>query len=1042
MTTALITGERGTSGDLEIPDNCHTASDARSLDLLADAVLARVEQRLLIQRWPGATYRVQFNQDFTFKDATDLVSYWHKLGITDLYTSPYLKADVGSRHGYDIVDHSQLNPELGMEADFLAFVAALRAHDMGHIHDFVPNHMGISGNENGWFQDVLENGPSSRYAAYFDIDWHPLKTDLEFKVLLPVLGSQFGRALENQELRLEFRDGAFWLQYFNRRFPIAPRSYDLILRHRLDELGSNREVADAHLLEFHSILTAISHLPERHEVSVEKREERAREKEIIKRRIQRLCDESPDIRQFVCGNIERFNGQRGDPRSFDLLDQLLQQQAYRLSLWRVAADEINYRRFFDVNELAAICMERAEVFESTHRLIMQLLDDGKVDGLRIDHADGLFDPTAYLWQLQEQRYLQLCRQEFVAESGTAAGCLWSDLKLTLRQRFVHLRECEPRSLVLRPQYLVVEKILGQSESLPDDWPVDGSTGYEFLNLLNGLFVDSHKARELEAACAKFVGCKQDFRELIYDAKRLILKVSMSSELHVLGHQLDRISEGNRWTRDFTRQLLIQALREVIACFPVYRTYTVARQVRERDRQYIEAAIQDAKLRNPAVSGEVFDFIRSVLLHDAPEGTGAEEWTRRTEFVGRFQQFTGPMMAKAVEDTAFYRFHRLISLNEVGGDPERVGVSVEDFHESNVDRKRRHPRGMLTTSTHDTKRSEDVRARINVLSEIPSEWKNTALRWARLNRKLKTKLGGELVPSRNDEYLLYQTLVGAWPLVSPTTEELREFVRRIQVYMLKAVREAKLYSSWIAPNEGYEQALRKFIATILLTDSRNSFRRDLEAFVQRIIPFGLWNSLSQTLLKLTSPGIPDIYQGTELWDFSLVDPDNRRPVNYALRQQLLEGLRCTPDEACPDGNAFARRLLTTARDGRIKLFAIARTLHAVRNRAALFQQGDYLPLEVLGSRRDHICAFARIWKGQWSITVVPRLFVSLLEDGNEGPLGLRTWRDTRVVLPKELGPSRVRQVFTDAFVGGGTPNGDLLVADLLSDFPIALLLNEP
>lgn len=1027
---------------LEAQPHDLTADDS-GLNGIIDTVLARVFRHLESRRGPGATYRVQFNRDFTFNDALELVSYWNELGITDCYTSPYLKPNPGSRHGYDIVDHSQLNPELGSTDDFRALVAGLRQYGMGHIQDFVPNHMGIAGNENVWFQDVLENGPASRFANYFDIDWHPLKTDLACKILLPVLGSQFGRALEDQELRLAFRDGAFHLHYYDRCFPIAPRSFDLILRHRLDDVVGQSSLSEPHRLEFHSILTAISHLPLRHETSLEKREERAREKEIIKRRLQRLCDESPEILQFITENVGIFNGQRGVPRSFDLLDQLLQEQAYRLALWRVAADEINYRRFFDVNELAAICMERPEVFDATHQLVLRLLDEGLVDGLRIDHADGLFDPTSYLWKLQERRFLQLCRTEFdrVSDATDCEMISWNDVETSLSQLFSDSRHSQSESPILRSLYLVVEKILERTEELPDDWPVHGTTGYEFLNCVNGLFVDGSKVRELDAAYTKFIGRKLDFDEMVYEAKRLILKVSMSSELHVLGHQLDRISEGNRWTRDFTRHGLIQALREVIACFPVYRTYTVARQVLDRDHGYIERAIQNAKLRNPAVSSEVFDFIRSVLLHDAPEGISAEEWQERKEFVGRFQQFTGPMMAKSVEDTAYYRFHRLVSLNEVGGDPKRVGVSIREFHQQNIERLRRHPNGLLATSTHDTKRSEDVRARINVLSEIPIEWKRAVLRWAKCNRKVKRSLGEVAMPSKDDEYLLYQTLVGAWPLTPPAGNQLSAFKGRIQEYMLKAVREAKQVSSWIAPNEGYEKNLLTFIDTILREDSRNSFLQDFQAFVQKLIPVGLWNSLSQTLLKLTSPGVPDIYQGTELWDFSLVDPDNRREVDYVTRRRLLNCLQDIPEENCQQGREAVRQLVSNALDGRIKLFTIARTLRTRGMLRDLFEHGDYLPLQVRGQWKDHVCAFARHLGSRWSITVAPCLVASLLGDGGGAPTGVGLWRDTRLVIPQQLAHSRIRNVFTGVPVAGRTPEGELFLGDLLADFPTALVISE-
>lgn len=1025
------------------PQAERVALESSGLGTIIETILSRLMHRLESRRWPGATYRVQFNQDFRFLDAAGLVPYWHELGITDCYASPYLKASEGSRHGYDIVDHSRLNPELGSAEDYQAFVAELRQRGMGHILDFVPNHMGIASNENAWFQDVLENGPSSRYANYFDIDWHPLKSDLDCKVLLPVLGSQFGRALEDQELRLAFCQGAFYIHYYDRRFPIAPRSFELILRHRLDQLVTRASLDQARLVELQSILTAISHLPTRSEIAADRREERDREKEVIKRRLHRLCDECPAILEFIEENVAIFNGLRGVPGSFDLLDQLLQQQAYRLSLWRVAADEINYRRFFDVNELAAICMERSDVFDDAHQLVLRLFEEGLVDGLRIDHADGLYDPNRYLWQLQEKRLLQLARSEFEMPGG-ASGEIpfeWNVVQDALKDQFAEARKSSTPSLILRSLYLLVEKILERTEKLPGDWPVHGTTGYEFLNCVNGLFVDGAQVRELDAVYIKAIGRNLDFDEMVYDAKRLILKVSMSSELHVLGHQLDRISEGNRWTRDFTRLGLIQALREVIACFPVYRTYTVERRILSRDRDYIEQAIESAKQRNPAVSCEVFDFIQSVLLHDAPAGTTVEEWDERKRFVGRFQQFTGPMMAKSVEDTAFYRFHRLISLNEVGGDPRRVGVSVDEFHQQNLERHKHRPLGMLTTSTHDTKRSEDVRARINVLSEIPREWKDTVSRWTRWNRKAKGKVAGTSAPSSNDEYLLYQILVGVWPLTPPELDERLSLISRIQAYMVKAVREAKEVSSWIAPNVEYEAALCQFIEAILRKDSPHPFRNDFESFVDKISPIGLWNSLSQTLLKLTSPGVPDIYQGTELWDFSLVDPDNRRSVNFDLRRQFLNSVRCSHESGDKDASGIANRLVINARDGRIKLFTIAKTLDERRRRSELFERGDYLPLQILGHGRDRACAFARVWKDQWSITVVPRLIVPLLTNWDAPPTGNTCWRDTRIVIPSRLAPSRMRNIFTGCPVATRTPEAHLFVADALPDFPISLIVNE-
>ena len=1007
-----------------------------------ESIITAVHQQVLNRRWPSATYRIQFHRDFTFRDAQKLADYWQRLGISDCYASPYFKATAGSSHGYDVVDHGTFNPELGTHADFDAFVETLHARRIGHILDFVPNHMGIASNENTWFQDVLENGPGSPFARFFDIDWTPLKSDLQNKVLLPVLGQQFGQALEDQQLVLDFRDGTFFLRYYQRTFPIAPASYELILRHRVRDLEAILGSEDSQLLEYHSILTAISHLPPRTESNPDRREERLREKEVIKRRIQRLCLECVTIRDFIVENVRLFNGQRGVTRSFDLLDDLLQQQVYRLSFWRVAADEINYRRFFDVNELAAICMERPEVFEKTHALIWRLFEANQVDGIRIDHADGLYDPTAYLWQLQERRFLQLCQQEWERQNRAATAGhdnSWNDIEPEFRQAFAQLRLAEPNSPLLKPLFLVVEKILERTERLPDDWPLHGTTGYEFLNELNGLFVDGSKAKEMDAVYTKFIGHRENFRELTYEAKRLILKVSMSSELHVLGNKLDRISERSRWTRDFTLHGLIQALREVISCFPIYRTYTTGVTVLERDRDYIEHAVAEAKHRNPAASEETFDFIRSILLHNEIETVDADERQLRQEFVGRFQQFTGPMMAKAVEDTAFYRFNRLASLNEVGGDPERYGVDVQEFHDRNRHRQTQYPHGLLATSTHDTKRSEDVRARINVLSEIPSEWKTNVLRWARLNRKHKVKVEGELAPSRNDEYLLYQTLVCAWPLISPSGIGLSTFVVRIQEYMRKAVREAKVFTSWIAPNQRYEQALDTFIEAILVNDDESSFGTEFETFTRKITRAGFWNSLSQTLIKLTSPGVPDIYQGTELWNFCLVDPDNRRSVDFESRKAILMQLSDCLSEGVIPQVELVRQLMATPEDSRIKLFLTWQTLSARRRLPGLFDEGRYIPLEVTGPRSENLIAYARLYRHQLAIVAAPRLIAAQTGLVGRAPLGAEFWKETEIQLPPEIRSARLQNLLPGNLVDTRQGVSSLPVAPLMELLPVSLLI---
>lgn len=1040
------------------PPPLEIAGQIPALSQIVDDLVHDVERSLQSQRWPNSTYRVQFNREFTFRHAAELVPYWKALGVSDIYASPYLKAVKGSTHGYDIVDHSVVNPDMGTFDDFHVFTAALAAHGMGHIVDCVPNHMGVGSDENAWWQDVLENGPGSRYALFFDIDWNPPVRDLQFKVLLPVLGEQFGTVLEDGQLRLEFQNGTFFIRYYNRRFPVAPKSYSMVLQHRLDELVAAMPPDDPNFLEYQSILTALSHLPSRTETDPAKLEERTREKEIIKRRLQRVCEDCPPLRDQIYQNVEIFNGRPGEPRSFDLLDSLLREQAYRLSFWRVASDEINYRRFFDVNQLAAICMERPDVFERAHELVFQLLEQGHVSGLRIDHADGLYDPTAYLWQLQERRFLQLCRVEFVrrcveserelapadrdaveapsAEDSRVDECEWSVVEAALKARFLKLRESDPHAAVIRPLYLIVEKILERNERLPQPWPVHGSTGYDFLNDVNGLFVAGQNARLFDAAYAKFVGSKTNFAELVYEAKRLILRASMSSELHVLGHSLDRLSERNRWTRDFTLHGLVQALREVIACFPVYRTYTVGGGVLERDRRYVEQAISRAKRRNPEVSSAVFDFLRQVLLFQGLESLSEEEISLRQNFVGRFQQLTGPMMAKSVEDTVYYRFNRLVSLNEVGGDPERFGVGVDEFHQLNIERLVQRPLAMLSTATHDTKRSEDVRARINVLSEMPDEWKHRTSQWARWNKRKKTKLDGDLVPSRNDEYLLYQTLIGTWPFESPHGDALAEYVGRIQEYMTKAVREAKQVSSWVAPNEPYERALLTFIESILCDEPLSAFRVDFEPFVQKIAGCGLWNSLAQTLLKLTSPGIPDIYQGTELWHFRLVDPDNRRNVDYQSRIESLTALQATPRGGSGRFNVAAE-LIANAIDGRIKLFVHGETLAFRRRCPDLFTTGEYHPVEATGTQAAHVCSFLRRRGNDAALIVVPRLNWQLSGTRQSAPTGSETWGDTALRIPKGFQARMWRNVFTDETVT--VKAGDsVLVADLLRLFPVGLL----
>ena len=950
---------------------------------------------------PAATYRLQFNADFTFDAAAAIVDYLHALGISHAYASSCLCAVPGSTHGYDVTDPTRLNPELGDEAGYERWVQALRARGMGHIVDVVPNHMGIARAANPWWQDVLENGPSSRYAAIFDIDWHPLKPELENKVLLPILGDSYGTVLEQQEIRLEYGQGAFRVRYFGHTLPVAPGTYGQVLdtgaSALIEEIGADSDAG----MEFLSIMSAIHRLPGRDVQDAQLREERAREKEVIKRRLAALTAASPAVLAHIGRTVDAFNGRKGEPRSFDRLDTLLSAQPYRLAYWRVAGEEINYRRFFDINELAAIRTEDPEVFERVHAFLFDLLRRGFVDGFRIDHVDGLYDPGGYLQRLQARA------QEIAPDTYSESA------------RF----------------YVTVEKILGFDEELPK-WPVAGTTGYDFLVLLNGLFVDGRNESAINNVYERFTRMRAPFREISYRGKQLVLRVSMAGELNVLAHGLNRFSERNRHTRDFTLNSLAYAMREIIACFPVYRTYVNEREpVSARDREFIAHAVLEAKRRNPGRPGVVFDFVGQLLLKQAgyiPE----EEYGEHMRFVAKFQQVTSPVTAKGIEDTALYVYNRLVSLNEVGGEPDRFGVTPEALHARLTERAARWPHGLSASSTHDTKRSEDVRARINVLSELPGAWKQATSRWARANRRGRSMLDGQSYPSRNEEYLLYQTLIGTWPFAPMTPDEEADYRARIIGYMHKAMREAKIFTSWLNPSEIHEQAMTRFVETALAPD-HEAFRSDFLALARRVAQYGIYNSLSQLAVKIGAPGVPDFYQGTELWNFSLVDPDNRRPVNYARRKALLSELDATVAER--GAAAVCEELTSNPRDDRMKLYTSSALLRFRRCHLDLFQQGAYQPLDVAGARREHVFAFARTHGAQTVVVAVPRLPATLLGDADVAPVGEPIWGDTTIDAPRE-GPSSYRHVLTGATVCACEKDGRpaIRAADLFASFPVAVL----
>ncbi len=999
------------------------------------------EHRLLPPRRPCSTYRLQFSHLFTFKQAAAIVPYLRDLGITDCYASPYLKARPGSMHGYDISDHNSLNPEIGSWDDYLGFVRTLRKAGMGHIIDFVPNHMGIS--DNPWWTDVLENGPGSPWAGFFDIDWDPVKPELRNKVLLPILEDQYGEVLRSGQLRLELEQGGFRIRYHDHLLPVDPKTAVQILEPVLGNLSEILDPSDSDRVELESVITACRNLPDREKTEPEAVSERQREKEVIKRRLSQTYDGNGQVRAALDEVLKTFTGVPGDNASYDSLHALLESQAYRLSYWRVASDEVNYRRFFDINELVALRMDRSPVFEECHVLLRRMVREGLVDGIRIDHIDGLMDPAGYLWKLQRACFVErglkaIQRRLGVEETDSQAV---SDL---LSQRFDMMRENGPQLASTTLFYLLVEKILADKEYLRETWPTAGTTGYEYAAGLNRVFVDQRNARSLLNTYRNFAGSTENFRDILYHSKNVLMTTSMSAEVNVIAHALDRISERSRWYRDFTLSSQRDAIREVIACFPVYRSYISAFQesIDKRDKAVVDSAVAEAKRRNPAISASLFDFIRNTLLLQYPPDMSEEARDEQRYFVMRFQQHSGPVMAKGMEDTAFYIYNPLVSLNEVGGNPERFGSKVDQFHEQNTYRLETSPHSMISTSTHDSKRSEDVRARINVLSEITREWRSALRRWSQFNEKHRQSLNGDMVPDRNEEYLLYQTLLGIYPVEDLDGDAYEHYCGRIREYMLKALREAKVHSSWVSPNGDYEEYVAKFVTGILDKSPANAFLADFAILNKTVTTCGMYNSLSQTLLRIFSPGVPDLYQGNEVWNYSLVDPDNRRLVDFVWRQKTLRSLQ--KGLAKKRGlRHLAAGMLETMEDGRIKLFVTWRSLTYRRDHATLFSDGSYTPLEGTGPLMDHVCAFA--WQDASStlIVVAPRLCAKLTANASILPVGTSAWGDSKVVLPASLGGIAYTNIFTGESVRAvrGKRRSSLPLARIFSLFPVAALVSH-
>ncbi|MEZ2297248.1 malto-oligosyltrehalose synthase [Variovorax sp. RCC_210] len=969
---------------------------------------------------PRATYRLQFHKDFGFDDAIRVLPYLAELGVSHVYCSPIQRARAGSMHGYDVVAHDEVNPELGGEEGFARFVDALQSHGMGQLLDMVPNHMGVFGADNAWWMDVLENGPASLYAQHFDIDWQPLNVELTGKVLLPVLGGHYGEVLASGELVLHFEPeaGGFALMYFDHRFPLAPERYPAVLARALAQLDESTDAAAS----LASVATAFGHLPGRDATEPEARAERARDKELLKARLARLAQRHPTVAGALAAAVAEFN--LATPAARDALHALVEAQAYRLAYWRVAADEINYRRFFDINDLAAVRMERDDVFEATQSFALDLAAAGKVDGLRIDHPDGLYDPARYFEKLQ-QGYAR--RAGLVLPAHDAQG--------------------RPA----RPLYVVAEKIAANDEEVPEGWHVHGTTGYRFANVANGVLVDTTAEETIGHAWRRFTGEVQSFHALSQAGRREVMRNALSSELNMLSSELLRIARADRRTRDYTLNALRRALADVAACMPVYRTYIIDAPSAQ-DERFIDEATAAAERQSSDADRSVFGFLRRALRGVAVEGAPPALAERVRRFAVRFQQFSAPVTAKGVEDTAFYRYFPLSSLNEVGGEPDRFGIGVDEFHALSTDRALRWPHTMLATSTHDNKRSEDVRNRIDVLSEMPNEWVLALTRWHGLCRDTRRKLECDDAPSRADEYLLYQTLLGTLPFTgSGGSGGLDEatapaFADRIWEYMQKAAREAKLRTRWTQPDAEYEAALEGYVRAIVANMEEGACLSDIQRLADRLSWFGAWNGLTLTLLKYASPGVPDLYQGSELIELSLVDPDNRRPVDYALRQGQLHALKHMADRTGKSGQgghgdpeglaAQVRALAAAPHDGRAKLWFIWRLLSLRRAQPALFREGSYEGLAAEGALARHVVAFARQHEDQALVVVAGRLFVGLCPGESPAPVLPQgdAWRGTTVRLPAGLEGAVLENVLTgERFTAGA---GGLELATALRHVPWA------
>ena len=927
-------------------------------------------------RIPTATYRIQFHSGFKFEAAQNIIAYLSELGISDLYASPIFKARAGSTHGYDVVDPTQLNPELG---NFEPLVKEIKNHEMGWVQDIVPNHMAYD-SENHWLMDVLENGSESEAFDYFDIEWDQAYDDIKGRILTPMLGNFYGECLENGEIQLQYDEAGLSVNYYSLKLPVRIESYAKFITQNLGHLGRALGRRHPDFIKLLGILYLMKSAP-----GETKGKERYDQIAFVKGLLWELYTHNPEVKEFVDSNVEFFNGEKGNPESFNLLDNLLKEQFYRLSFWKVGAEEINYRRFFTVNELISVKVQEIKVFHKTHAFINQLVEEGIITGLRIDHIDGLYDPTEYLKRLRDK-----------------AGDV----------------------------YLTVEKILELGEKLPETWPVQGTSGYDFLNYVNGIFCRCESEKSFTDIYTKFTRVESNYEQLSIEKKQLILEKNLAGDVDNLAQILKRIAGQSRLGIDFTMNGLKRTLSEILTLFPVYRTYVNGDGLSEEDRAYIQEVIEEARGRIPLLLNEL-NFIEKILLLDWEESLTEDQKALRLHFVMRLQQLTGPLMAKGIEDTLFYVFNRLVSLNEVGGNPGKFGITLADFHNFNQEQSKAWAYKMNATATHDTKRGEDVRARLNVLSEIPEEWEKHVKSWSEINRPQKSNVRGKEVPVPNDEYFFYQALIGTYPF---DENENATFLERIKDYMLKSVREAKMQTAWLRPDSAYEEGFLGFVEKVLTPSESNQFLKELLPFQKRIADYGIFNSLSQTLLKYTAPGVPDTYQGTEFWDLSMVDPDNRRTVDYEQRISVLKDIK---QKSQTDNLKLIDELMSSKKDGKIKLFITYKVLQARKEQLEVFQKGEYLPLEVVGKFKDHIVAFARSFENTTVIAIAPRFLTSLIAP-DENPLGEKVWADTQLQLPQGFSSS-----WQDIFTGQTlTGNGTLAIAQVLQHFPVGLLLNSP